>query len=112
MGNTERAVQRLNDIEQAVENHKLDRVRQKFYVNCLLVESLHGNKILEGRIAKALTYPDRYFPEQTKHAVQYYLKFINSGKKHIQNDWRDLYSPCGLAYWYMDPLKLLTEGIV
>lgn len=112
MGNTERAVRRLNNIEQTVENHKLDRVRQKFYVNCLLVESLHGNKILEGRIAKTLTYPDRYFPEQTKHAVQYYQKFMNSGKEHIQNDWRDLYSPCGLAYWYMDPLKLLTEGVV
>lgn len=112
MGNTERAVQRLNDIEQEVENHKLDRVRQKFYINCLLVESLHGNEILEGRITKVLKYPDRYFPEQTKYAIQYYQKFMNSGKELIQHDWRDLYSPCGLAYWYMDPLKLFPKGIV
>ncbi|WP_297720868.1 hypothetical protein [Intestinimonas sp.] len=112
MGNTDCAIQRLNDIEQEVEFHKLDRVRQKFYVNYLLVESLHGNKTLEGHLAKASAYPDRYFPEHTTHAVLCYQEFMNSGKKLIQHDWRDLYSPCGLAYWYMDPLKLLSKSIV
>ena len=112
MGNTERAVQRLNAIEREVEDHKLDRVRQKFYINCLLVEALHGNEMLKGRITKALQYPDRYSPEQTKYATQYYQKFMNSGKEFVQRDWRDLYSPCGLAYWYMDPLKLFPEGII
>ena len=112
MGYTERAIHRLNAIEQEVETHKLDRVRQKYYVNSLLVESLHGNMVVEGRILKALAYPDRYFPEQTRYAAHFYQEFTNSDKEIVKHAWRDLYSPCGLAYWYMDPLKLLSEGIV
>lgn len=112
MGYTERALYRINTIKQEVEEHKLDRVRQKYYINCLLLETLHGNRITEKQIAKALTYPDRYFPEQTKHAAKFYQELAKSNIDVVQHTWRDLYSPCGLAYWYMDPLKLLPEGII
>ncbi len=110
-GNIECAINRLNSIEYEVENHKLDRVRQKFYINSLFVEFLHGTTNIMERVQKVLEYPDRYFPEQTMHAIRIYENLINCDKKFLKYDWRDLYSPCGLVYWYMDPLKLLSEGV-
>lgn len=112
IGHTERAIQHLTAIEPEVEKHKLDRVRQKFYINCLFVEALHGNKNINEKISKASMYPDRYFPEQTRVTINIYREFVNFDKTIEQYDWRDLYSPCGLAYWYMDPLKLFSEGII
>lgn len=112
MGHTERALERLNAIKREVKEHKLDRVRQKYYINYLLVEAIHGNEVVEGQIMEALAYPDRYFPEQTRAAAHFYQELRSPTKEIIQHEWRELYSPCGLAYWYMDPLKLLSKGIV
>lgn len=112
LGHTEQALRRLKGIEHEVETHKLNRVRQKYYINCLLVKALHGNRDIGDQISKATAYPDRYFPEKSIYAIRVYKEFMNSNKANIQHNWRDLYSPCGLAYWYMDPLKLLPKGII
>lgn len=111
-GNTERAIQNLDVIEQEVKNHKLDRVRQKYYVNRLLIEYLNGERNIKPLIDKCLAYPDRYFPEQTAFCARFYQEFMNSDNPVQKTFWHDLYSPCGLAYWYMDPLKFLSKSFI
>lgn len=111
-GNTSKAVNLLRDLEVEIEEHPLDRVRQKYYINRLLVECLSGNKNIDGLIAQTEKYLDRYHPEQTEEALQVYQGFSKSPYLFDKQLWRKLYSPCGLAYWYMDPLKLLPKGTV
>lgn len=112
MGKTDSALSRLGIIEDDIKNHKLDRVRQKYYINRLLVEYLSGNKDLTTLICLANKYTDRYFPEHTKKAVQFYKEYINSNSQPQNDKWQQLYSPCGLVYWYIDPLKLFSKIIV
>lgn len=111
MGYTERAILRLDEIYPDVKNHKLDRVRQKYYPNRLLVEYLHGNKNITELVEYAKLFPDRYFPEQTKKAINIYQRFAKSNKGPQKYRWKELFSPCGLTYWYVDPLKLFPAGI-
>ena len=112
MGKTDSALSRLGIIEDDIKNHKLDRVRQKYYINRLLVEYLSGNKDLTTLICLANKYTDRYFPEHTKKAVQFYKEYINSNSQPQNDKWQQLYSPCGLVYWYIDPLKLFSKILV
>ena len=111
-GQTKLALERLDSIEPEVRQHPLDRVRQKYFINRLLVEYLSGNREIKYIIDDALRYLDRYDPEHTKKAVRVYLRYIKTQKPPQRHRWKELFSPCGLAYWYMDPLKLLPEGII
>lgn len=108
MGYTGKALDRLDNIHPDVEAHKLDRVRQKYYINRLFVEYLHGNRELDTLIKYAQDYPDRYNPEQTRYAIKIYSDFVNSSTSAIHQKWTELFSPCGLVYWYFDPLKLFS----
>ena len=112
MGHTEHALLRLDEIYSDVENHELDRVRQKYYPNRLLVEYLHGNKNITQLIEYAKLFPDRYFPEQTKKAINMYQRFTTSNKGPQKHRWKELFSPCGLTYWHVDPLKILPTGVI
>ncbi len=110
-GDTASAINTLNMIEQDVEAHSLNRVKQKYYSNRLMVEYLSGNKVLSSLIERTEQHLDRYYPEHTIKTLQMYKNFSKSKKTPQRNLWRELYSPCGLAYWYMDPLKLFSEGV-
>lgn len=112
MGHTDHARLSLDEIYTDVRNYTLDRVRQKYYPNRLLVEYLAGNKDMIHLIESAKSFPDRYFPEQTKKAINLYQRFANSNKAPQKHRWKELFSPCGLTYWYVDPLKLLPAGII
>lgn len=112
MNQTGNALILLDSIETDVNEHRLDRVRQQYYINRLLIEYLHGNRRIQPLIKKALTHPDRYNPDRTQYAVRVYERFMVSKKPPQRHRWKDLFSPCGLVYWYMDPLKLLPEGII
>lgn len=112
MGKKKEALSRLVSIEKEVADHTLDRVRQKYYINRLLIEYLNDHKNIASLIEKAQLYPDRYYPEQTQRAVRFYQNYIESTKTSQPQKWQSLFSPCGLAYWYMDPLKLFPTGII
>ena len=112
MGQTPKALEILDSVEGSVRSHKLDRMRQKYYPNRLMVEYLHGNKNLDSLITLAKAFPDRYFPEKTVKAIRVYDRFAKSSKPQQKNRWQELFSPCGLTYWYMEPLKLLPPGII
>ena len=107
-GKTEDALKELDDIEKEVIDHPLDRVRQKYFINRLLVEYLHGNKNLGILIEHAKAYPDRYYPEHTEKSIQVYVEFSESLEPADTQKWVELFSPCGLAYWYLDPLKIFS----
>ena len=78
---------------------------KKYYINYLLVEAIHGNEVVEGQIMEALAYPDRYFPEQTRAAAHFYQELRSPTKEIIRHEWRELYSPCGLAILVYGSLK-------
>lgn len=111
-GNSVTGLEKLDMIKDEVCSHPLDRVRQKYYLNRLMIEYLHGNKNLAPLLAEATKYPDRYMATQSRKAINVYKRFSESHKPPDGNNWRELYSPCGLAYWYLDPLKLLPEGVI
>jgi Coatomer epsilon subunit. len=111
-GRLESSLERLVAIEADVENHPLDRIRQKYYLNRLLVEYLRENKDITPLIKKASCYVDRYNPSLSTRRLNIYKRFVTS-KKSVQIErWKELYSPCGLSYWYIDPLKLFSESIL
>lgn len=112
MGHTENALKQLGEIEEDVRIHSLDRVRQKYFTNRLMVEYLHGNRDLTALIETAKKYPDRYTPEHSQKVINICQRFAASCKPPRKERWIELYSPCGLAYWYMEPLKLLPAGII
>lgn len=112
MNQTSNALKQLDSIEADVREHKLDRVRQHYYINRLLVEYLHDNKNIQSLIEKASSNLDRYNPDRTQYAIRVYKRFVSSKKLPQRHRWKELFSPCGLVYWYMDPLKLLPKGII
>ena len=101
------ALQMIRDLESEIIIHSLDRVRQKYYHNKLLIEYLCGENDLESSIKETSEYPDRYYPNKTKELIQVCTDFLNSNKRKSIS-WEELISPCVLVYWYMDPLKFLS----
>ena len=112
MGKTKQACERMKSIESTVESHKLDRVRQQYYINRLLIEYLSGNRKIGAIIEMSGRYSDRYHPEQTRRAIRFCKHYLKSNSRPQNHRWKELFSPCGLVYWYMDPLKILPEGII
>ena len=110
-GNIQLAIKSIFDLQEEVENSPLDRIRQKYYINRLLIEYLANMPVDKQIMEKAKEYPDRYNPEKTISAIEFYEKhpLLKSGN-HLEN-WLPLYSPCGLVYWYINPLKIFPESI-
>jgi len=108
-GNMDIAIDYVLSIENEVENHPLDRVRQKYYINRLLIEYLRENRDIKSLITRATCYPDRYLSSEHKRHIELYSSYADSQETSYVNNWKDLFSPCGLVYWYIDPLKLLSE---
>ena len=112
MGNCDSAVNIMKELESVVENHTLDRVKQKYYINRLLIYYYSHMDITDEIIDKAKKYPDRYQPQRTEMAISFYIKNRKAKRKILDNKWKDLYSPCGLVYWVLNPLKIFPEGFV
>lgn len=111
-GNKSIAVNNIKNLEQEVESSPLDRIRQKYYINRLLIEYVSGLPIDINLINKAEKYPDRYNPEKTALAIAYYKRNAKIVNSMPLNKWIHLYSPCGLVYWLINPLKIFPEGIL
>ena len=113
MGKAEQSLALIRSLNKEVDKHPLDRIRQKYYINALMIEHLCKTNDLEPLIPFASQYLDRYRPDVARERIHYYQSLSNKKTNTTKAvSWRKLYSPCGLAYWYMDPLKFLSEEII
>lgn len=112
-GNSDLGLKEMRDLERIVEAHPLDRVRQKYYINRLFAEHFTNQPITNDLIKKAKNNLDRYSPEKTLEIISFYQKNSRSSKRNITNyAWRRLFLPCNLAYWFIDPLKILPKSFL
>jgi tetratricopeptide (TPR) repeat protein len=108
-GQTDIALKKIKSLEDDIEKHPLNRVRQKYYSNRFLIEYLSGNRKMDELVKKIQQHPDRYNPEKTQLYQRFYKQLQKTRKEPSIDMWKKLFSPCGLVYWYIDPLKLFTE---
>lgn len=110
-GNKDKAHSEIINLQDVVDNHPLDRVRQKYYINRLLIDFICVHKVDESILKKAREYLDRYNPEKTEKTIAYILR--NHKMKSINtSNTIEYFSPCGLAYWFVNPLKIFPEGFL
>jgi tetratricopeptide (TPR) repeat protein len=101
------ALSTIEDVILEAENAKVDRVRQKVYLNGALI-SLFANApagAVMSLCEKALQYPDRRNPQGTIDRISTIKDFLASPSRSISELFFDLYSPCSLFYWYQNPLE-------
>lgn len=99
----------IRSLESEVLNHSVDRVRQKYYPNRILVECINEEYNIDDLLIKMEKHLDRYNPNFTKERINLYKK-ISIDRDISMYDLKKLYIPCFLAYWYIDPLKLISHG--
>lgn len=110
-GNKQKAHNDIAHLKNVVDDHPLDRVRQKYYINKLLIDFICGYNIDNDTLKMARKYVDRYYPEKTERTIAFILR--NKKVKNIKtNIIIKYYSPCGLAYWFVNPLKIFPEGFL
>ncbi|MBF0650414.1 hypothetical protein IR083_16425 [Dysgonomonas sp. GY75] len=108
----EKALSAIRDLEKDVTTHTLDRVREQYYANRIFIEYSWGNKNLIELIEKNKCFKNRYNPKLTEERCKFYERAISTEFSYTSGQKRFLYSPCGLVYWFVDPLKLLPESIL
>jgi tetratricopeptide (TPR) repeat protein len=97
----------IDAIVLEVENARVDRVRQKVYLNGALISLFAGapTSKIEYLCAKALEHPDRRNPQITIDRVATIRNLADLGSAPGLESFLDLYSPCSLFYWYQNPLE-------
>lgn len=109
---TDKAVAIIRELEKEVDSHELDRVREKYYANRIFLEYASGNMNLKDFIELNELFPDRYAPERSHDRCLFYQKVMENNIPFSYDMLTELYSPCGLVYWFVDPLKLLSNHIL
>lgn len=98
----------IDSIEPKITTAGVNRVAQKYYINKAMI--YFANNLLDEKLLQhCLSNPDRYMPQYTVEKVSYYRQKLNQNEKYNNNDWANCFCPCYLEYWYINPLKLLSE---
>ena len=94
-------------LDAEAETAKVDRVRQKVYLNSAVISLFAGapGEVVESRCAKALQHPDRRNPQMTTETVTRIRETAMSPTQIDPELFFKLYSPCSLFYWYQNPLE-------
>lgn len=100
----------LSTIESVIldaDNAKVDRVRQKIYLNGALISMFAGapSEVVASLCDKALRHPDRRNPQMTKDRVATIQEFLEKPLQLSPELFFSLYSPCSIFYWYQNPLE-------
>lgn len=113
-GSKSRSLELVRQVTLASEKVHVDRVRQKAYLNgalialCSNAPSSYVNLLCQ----KALEHPDRWNPSMTVERIE---KISNMSREKVQpskKEFFDLYSPCSLLYWYLNPLEGLPSNFL
>lgn len=109
---TDKAITIIRELEKEVDCHELDRVREKYYANRIFLEYAFGNMELKDLIELNELFPDRYALEKSSKRCLFYRNVMEKKIPFSDNMLTELYSPCGLVYWFVDPLKLLSHHVL
>lgn len=100
----------FDTITISMSDAQVERIRQKYYLNKLLIYYANDQK-LERHIERALSHPDRYDANYTKRIIAFYQQRINKNEPYQDCYFNELFCPCYLEYWYVNPLKLIDGNI-
>ena len=100
----------FDSINISVPDAQIERVKQKYYINKLLIYYANDQK-LEKHIENASVHLDRYDPNYTKRILYFYQQRINKKEDYHSSDFDKLFCPCYLEYWYVNPLKLIDGNL-
>lgn len=100
------ALHELDLIQNEVLVHPVSSVRSKYYSNRLLLEYMKGKKEFNLFYNKNESQINKLVPKTT---IKKYQEFLlqNRQIKYPSDEWINLFAPAGLAYWYVDPLKMM-----
>jgi tetratricopeptide (TPR) repeat protein len=101
------ALETIESVVADAESAKVDRVRQKVYLNGALISLFAGSPlgIVASLCDKALQHPDRRNPQITIDRVAAIQELLASPPRASTEMFLSLYSPCSLFYWYQNPLE-------
>lgn len=104
LGQFDRALDILSSVENSVIRHRVNSNRQKYFTNRLLIEYMRGLSYLQTYYRENQQLIEKYIKAKT---LEHYQTILEQEKVYGSESWTDLYLPAGLAYWYVDPLKLI-----
>lgn len=94
----------MAEVWDQIQVHKVWSLKNKYYTNLLLVKYSEGIDTVSAFIDKYSNELENYVDSAT---ISQYTEFIKNGRNYCSTDLHTLYCPSGLAYWYIDPLKLV-----
>ena len=101
------ALSTIDGLILEAEKALVDRVRQKVYLNGALISlccEAPASRVLS-LCAKALEHPDRRNSQITVHRVATIKELLANRSRPSPELFMSLYSPCGMFYWYQNPLE-------
>jgi tetratricopeptide (TPR) repeat protein len=106
-GRTEEALITIEKVITEADTARVDRVRQKAYLNGALISLFAGasSELVISRCAKAHQHLDRRSPKITIETVARILAFNAHPIQFDPEIFFQLYSPCSMYYWYQNPLE-------
>ena len=96
----------LDNIQEEILLHPVLSIKQKYFTNRLLVEYMMDPSSYNLLCLNHEYYINRFVKQDI---IQHYQELFSKGKqiKYKTKEWVDLFNPPGLAYWYVDPLKMI-----
>lgn len=100
------SLQSLDSIQDEVLAHPVSSISSKYFTNRLLIEYTKGSDAFQTFYINNKSYIDKFVTEAT--IKNYQLLFLETRKiEYPSAEWNKVYAPAGLAYWYVDPLKMM-----
>lgn len=103
-GDVALSLSQLGRMEEQVQNHPVDRVRQRYYINSAIAAKYAGSSDFENFCALAEGHPDRMSPSITRNTTA-----LLRSREIARLDLLRLIQPCYLLYWYQNPLEAIPE---
>ena len=104
MGQKIKAWNMMKDIRDKVTKHRILNLKRKYYCNALLCSYAYGQDTLCDFMQNANDEIQQYVPLDM---INSYNKILLDNTDSTNSKLASLYYPATLAYWYVDPLKLI-----
>ena len=110
----EEAMAKINEVSAEAETAKVDRVRQKVYLNGAIISLFAGAPLdlISSYCEKALAHPDRRNRQITVEKVGVIRELLVNPEELSSELFFKLYSPCSMFYWYQNPLEGLPIDVL